>query len=443
MGIESATTNVVQNPLQIAGVEFHQAPATVQIEHIVDLYERDAAARGLSPRTLRRYDADLLGLLRYLTTEGIFDLCGITADVLRGYFAFLLAKPNGRGRGKTLSRFSVEGYYRSVKAFFNWCTWEHWIESNPMEHVRPPKLPKRIVQTLDDQQMQALLDFVEETHDHERNLAMMLLMVGSGLRRGELLGMKIQNVEFMESRPEDDNGAHEIGRVRVIGKGDKERDVPISPVTVAALKAWLEVRPRTLSDHVFVTASGTPLTADGLRSLMKRLHLKMHVPRLYPHLLRHTFATMYLKRGDEKSLQQILGHSKSSTTLDMYVHFDFNDLKQIYKRSSPVDALKENPRIEPAHAFMPTSAPGGPGQGPEYLPPNQPSRGGRGFDNILKRLTEREIEVCRLVARGYLDPEISKQLEMSERTAGTHVHNVLRKLQLSRRDELVELLKPE
>lgn len=189
-----------------------------------------------------------------------------------------------------------------------------------MQRVRRPRVPKVLVDRLDDHQVEQALHLIERTKNPERNLALLLLMVYSGLRRGEVIGLRIDDVDLEE------------GSVVVLGKGRKMRRVPINVATVHALADWLSKRPPVGGELVFVNRDGTPFEKDAVQSLFTRLRRQLGLPRLYPHLLRHTFAAIYLKRvRDFKSLQKILGHARASTTLDIYADFeDFQTLKAMH-----------------------------------------------------------------------------------------------------------------
>jgi site-specific recombinase XerD len=288
----------------------------------------DVRARGLSTSTYRRYHDDVRELCHFFATRSWTTIHTVTPQMLRSYFDFLQRRENGRHHGTRLSPFTIEGRYRSIQTFFNWCTEERLCPANPMERIDKPRVPKRIVNRLSEDQVVALLRAIQETKSPARNLALVLLLVDSGLRRGEALGLEISAIDFREHR------------VRVLGKGAKERDVPIGRATSQALRKWLRVRPATESPRVFVNADGSPWHADGVRSLFNRLRLRLGVPRLYPHQLRHSFAALFLKNGDVKALQQILGHSRASTTLDLYLEWNFHDLQRIHRKASPVDHIQ-------------------------------------------------------------------------------------------------------
>ena len=277
-------------------------------------------------------------MTRFLQPHSITALEQVTADLLRLYMTDLQTRSNQSRPDEKLSPFTIEGRYRSIKTFFRWCEWEEYLPVNPMRRVRRNRLPVHMVPRLCEAQVGTLLDEVEKTMMPQRNLALILLMVDSGLRRGEVLGLKMENV-FLAER-----------RVRVFGKGRKDRDVPLGDASVRALGEWLALRPPCLWAQVFLTDEGTPFQAAGVQSLFARLQARVGLPRLYPHLLRHTFAEMYLKQvRDVKSLQQILGHSKASTTLDLYVEHDFDVLRRMHQIGSPVDAIKNGQPKSVAH----------------------------------------------------------------------------------------------
>ena len=302
----------------------------MELEHAIQAFLQDVTARDLSRNTHKRYAADLSDLATYLQSRSITQIEQITPNHLRAYFSELHARPNGRGLDQFLSPFTVEGMYRTFKTFFRFCECEEYLIENPMHRIRKPKLPDRIVPRLTEEQVELLLNEVENTQSPKRNTAILMLMVNNGLRRGEVIGLTIDNVHLDENR------------IRVTGKGRKDRDVPLGEASADALRDWLAVRPVSRIENVFLNADGSAFKAFGVRSLFVRLQIHTGLKRLYPHLLRHTFAKLYLKRvRDVKSLQQILGHAKSSTTLDLYVEYDFDDLSAMHRDGSPVDAIKK------------------------------------------------------------------------------------------------------
>lgn len=303
----------------------------MELQTAIDSFLRDVIARDLSGNTHKRYTADLADLSNWLRARSITQIDGITVDHLRAYFAELHQRPNGRHPGTFLSPFTVDGMYRSLKTFFRFCEAEEYFIANPMIRIRKPKLPDRTVPRLSLEQVSALIAEVTYTQSPERNLALLMLLVNNGLRRGEVLGLTLDRVHLDENR------------ILVTGKGRKDRHVPLGESSSLALGSWLTVRPAAPNDCVFINADGSPFKPAGVRSLFQRLQIRCGLKILYPHLLRHTFAKLYLQRvKDVKSLQNILGHSKSSTTLDLYVEYDFQDLEQMHRDGAPVDAIKKH-----------------------------------------------------------------------------------------------------
>ncbi|CAG0962156.1 Tyrosine recombinase XerC [Anaerolineae bacterium] len=293
----------------------------------------DCKARALSPNTIERYTNDLSTLERFISIRNVFHLEEITPDLLREFVAHLLARRHRYRADSPISPFTVDGIYRSCRTFFVFCAREDFLQINPMERVRHIKLPQRLVPRLSEDQVYQLIKEVEKTKLPKRNLAMILLLADSGLRRSEMLNLAVDDVHLDE------------GYVRVVGKGNKQREVPIGKAARKAIRIWLKARPYSKTQSVFVNSDGTPFRKNGLGSLFRRLRKYLGLKRLYPHLLRHTFAKMYLRRShDHKALQNVLGHSRSSTTLDLYVDYDIEDLKEIHRFASPVDAILKSKR---------------------------------------------------------------------------------------------------
>lgn len=300
----------------------------MDVQACVQGFLEDVRARGLSDQTWVRYRDDLKELGGWLERDEVHTIEGVTVQHLRGFFSGLQTRENAHCGGKRLSPFTIEGRYRTVKTFFRWCVREGMIESNSMERVGKMRLPQNLVSRLDGEAVVKVLRELKRTKSPRRNVAMVMLMVDSGLRRGEVLGLKVEDVNL------------KTGLVLVNGKGAKQREVPLGKASRKMLAAWLRERPLTESERVFVGGDGSPLEADAVMSLLNRIRQRVGFKRLYAHLLRHTFAKMFLLLShDAKALQQILGHSRVSTTLDLYVHYETSDLIKVYARASPVDVL--------------------------------------------------------------------------------------------------------
>lgn len=300
----------------------------------------DCQARRLSKKTIRRYQDDNQRLFRFAETRHKRHIQQIDKNLLRKFFAELHETIPKRQtiitetNGNKLSPFTTAGIFRSIKTFFRWCEREGYLKHNPINQLRPPKTPVRIVKRLSEHQIITLLNEIRKSKHPERNLAMILLLCDSGLRRDETISLKLQDIHLQDKF------------ICVKGKGEKEREIPIGETTCYALTEWKNVRPATKSSNFFVSPTGKNLSAETIRSLLRRIRKRIQIERLYAHLLRHTFAKLYLKHGSVEKLSQILGHKKIKTTLDIYVQgFDIDELIRDHRKGAPVDRIYKHSHI--------------------------------------------------------------------------------------------------
>lgn len=237
---------------------------------------------------------------------------------------------NGKN-GNGVSPVTLDQYWRTLNTFLKWAVAEGAMPVNPMERVRRPKVPKRRVKRLDRVQAAKLLTLVRQTALPDRNEAIISLLLDTGLRIGEMLRLEIPDVDL------------DKGVARVVGKGHKEREIPLEKASIAALRRYLNKRPQAKTEIFFLNRSGKPLTGNAVRLMLRRLRDKLEVDRLYPHLLRHSFARFYLERGDLRSLQAILGHASIITTAKIYLDPDTDDLRQKHRQASPLNHILEEP----------------------------------------------------------------------------------------------------
>ncbi len=288
----------------------------MDLERAVNLYLMDCEL-SLSPATVAVYRYALDSLVAFARESGAKDLEQVETNLLREFLLYIRNRP--KKNGAKLSSSTLHQHYRSLRTFFGWCVREGYLEENPILPIRRPRLQARVPVHLSFEEIGQVVQAARETIKAKRNTALVLLLLDTGLRAGEVCALRIDDVD-LEGR-----------KVTVrSGKGGKGRQVPLSHQTVAALEAWLEIHPRK-TDSLFM------LGIYGLRSLMRRLGKRAGIGKLYPHALRHTFATHY--EGSVSDLQMILGHADVSTTVRIYRHRSLNHLLEVHERCSPVGRL--------------------------------------------------------------------------------------------------------
>lgn len=313
---------------------------TSALSHLVEGFVLHCRSKGLSPRTIAWYQQKLGHFRAYLETQGIpTEPTSITPTHVRLFIYRMQATKLGENNAhipltdKPISAFTVQGYVRTLKAFFSWLVSEEFIDESPLARISIPKAPKKIVPTLSETQVAQLLRAVNKrTPTGARDFAILCLLLDCGLRVGEVRSLRMVNVHL------------EDGWAMVHGKGAKERPVPLGATSQKALWRYLGVRPEPLTpavDNVFLTRAGQPLSLRAIQDMTKRRarHAGLDGVRCNPHTFRHTFAVTYLRRGgDVFSLQRILGHS-SLHVVRIYVNLAEADVLAAHRRASPLDSL--------------------------------------------------------------------------------------------------------
>jgi site-specific recombinase XerD len=293
---------------------------------------------GKSPHTVRWYDERLELFERFVGSKAA--LVDVTIPNARAFIAHLQERttrhPNNPfvvNKEGTLSSSYIQGFARALRAFATWLHEDGYTDTNVLKPLKPPRIQQKVVEVLTDDEVNRLVaTFDQEDPFGARNFAIIWTFLDCGLRASELCGL----------RKEDSHLAQ--GYLKVLGKGNKERLVPIGAGAQDTLLRWRD-RFRSLfelaeSPFLFLSANGRPLTVDAVEETVKRAGARAGVPRVHCHLLRHTFATNYLVKevGDPLRLQQILGH----TSLEMvrrYVSVANVQRSLIDRRSSPMDLI--------------------------------------------------------------------------------------------------------
>ncbi len=282
--------------------------------------------RRLSDHTVKNYAIDLGKFSEYCTRQQIERPVHCSSDDIRLFAAWL--HRNG------LSPRSIQRRLSAVRSFFRYLIREGHLKNNPATDVRAPKGRKRLPGTLDPDQMARLLDLPTDDPLACRDKALMELLYSSGLRLAELISLNLGDIDVADAT------------VRVTGKGAKTRIVPVGRYALEALDVWLRLRAQFApveETAIFVSKRGQRISP---RSVQQRIRYWARLQGIdegvYPHLLRHSFATHVLESSrDLRGVQELLGHADISTT-QVYTHLDFQHLAQIYDSSHPRAKLKKD-----------------------------------------------------------------------------------------------------
>ena len=269
-----------------------------------------------SELTAENYARDLRHLFELTADKPLADL---KIHHIRRFIAQLHSKGLG---GRSLARM-----LSAWRGFFTYLMRDHGLTDNPCMGLRAPKSPKTLPQALSPDEAARLVDLPTDTAEAIRDKAMFELLYSSGLRLAELVNLDPAQLDMT------------AGEVRVTGKGNKTRIVPLGRFAVAALQAWLAVRDQLAkSDEtaLFVGQRGQRISPRVVQLRLKQWGVKQGITsNVHPHLLRHSFATHLLQSsGDLRAVQEMLGHASISTT-QVYTHLDFQYLSKIYDAAHP------------------------------------------------------------------------------------------------------------
>jgi len=291
-----------------------------KIPTVIESFLADCTMRSrLAPRTIEAYRRDLKRLSSWCRQQDIDRPEALDPAALRSYSASL-------GRAGLDAR-SIQRHLSAIRKFFGHLVDRGVIEANPSTDLKAPRARRKLPRTLDPDQVLQLLEIKGDKALDIRDRAMLELCYSSGLRVSELADARWDRLD------------PEHGMLRVIGKGDKERIVPVGRHALAALREWrrtVATFSSTDSRYIFITAKGSAL---GIRAIQKRIGQRAREQGLgqhvHPHQLRHSFASHILESsGDLRAVQELLGHANLSTT-QIYTHLDFQHLAEVYDETHP------------------------------------------------------------------------------------------------------------
>ena len=271
-----------------------------------------------SEDTIFSYKNDLDKFFSFFKNISIKD---ISKNDLRAY----LKKLNESG----LSEKSISHNISTLRSFYKFLVTENYLSNNLVMFIDLPKIPKTLPNVLSIEEVDKLLDIKVTDKYSARNKAMLELMYSSGLRISELINLKVIDIYADEAL------------VRVLGKGTKERIIPVGDCALNALDIYMSIYRKDLlkkqsSDYLFLSSRGSKMSRQAFFKIIKAIVVEKNIKtEISPHTLRHSFATHMLNYGaDLRSIQELLGHSDISTT-QIYTHISKNKISDDYKRSHP------------------------------------------------------------------------------------------------------------
>jgi integrase/recombinase XerC len=279
-------------------------------------YLSELTRRGASAHTLRNYAADLEQLAAYFDRTPI-EVAALDLSLLREWLADLY--------DQQLAVPTIRRKISAVRALFKFLRQEGLLQANPAARLRIPKAPQKLPDVMTAEKTNNLLDAVTELPEKHRDIAILELLYGCGIRVSELVGIDLGDLSLHD------------GWLRVRGKGNKERQVPVPERARAALAQYLETRQaRPDQTALFLNSRGQRLGDRQVRRLVKLYALLITGDStVHPHSFRHAYATHLLSDGaDLRAIQELLGHARLSTT-QKYTQVSLKDLQAVYDRAHP------------------------------------------------------------------------------------------------------------
>ena len=302
------------------------------LSDVLQIYIMDKTVAGRRPKTIAWYQIELERFIEFAGDKPVADLN--LEDGQKWVLHMMQANryeghPNRKEIQGPVSVSTINGRIRAIKNFSKYLDEEGFTEADVFRKIHQQREPRRVVEVLSDEEKNRLIDATKpDTMLGCRMLVILALLIDTGMRVSELAGIKLEDVDFKQSR------------ILVTGKGGKQRFVPIGPNTVKVLIRWINrYRPNVNDNALLIDREAKPMSTSAIQKSLKVLGTNVGIPRIHPHLLRHSFGTDWLIHGgDLFSLQEVLGHSDLETT-KVYVEMSRVQLDVKHRAISPFDRL--------------------------------------------------------------------------------------------------------
>jgi site-specific recombinase XerD len=280
----------------------------------------------LANTTIRGYDFIINRLKRYMSDKGISELEQVDKYFMQGYLSYLSSQ---------VSKTSVKDYYITLNVFFNYLATSGLLPVNPLADISKPKGSKRLARSFTPQELKLIFDTIDKSSFlGYRDYTILSILLGTGIRKSELIGLRSMDIYL------------EISMIKIIGKGDKQRNIPLTELLRKIIVKYLKLRMEYISErglsnssYLIINEKGNRFGLSGINSMFKRIKDNSGVvgERVSSHTIRHTFAKSFLLNGgDIFTLQRLMGHEDISTT-KKYISLNDNDIRVQNDRYNPLE----------------------------------------------------------------------------------------------------------
>jgi site-specific recombinase XerD len=291
-----------------------------------------------SPRYIEAMEMSLRFFADYAEQHSWPEISQLAAAHIEQYLVYLQERPRSVGKHEQsrISASSVETHYRRLKTFFSWLVSRGHIARNPLELIKHPRFEERVIPTVSEKEMLHLLELANPRYARTeaekfrafRNRAILWMLIDTPIRRGELAGLRVDDIDL------------DAAMIKVMGKGRRERWMPLGETSLSALWDYLQVR-RSRLPNLWLDEHGHPLASQAVYIMLKRLGARAGVPNLHTHRFRHTFAAAYLRSGGpERYLRIVGGWRRIPETY--FRTLGAEDVARAHRELSPGDRLAEH-----------------------------------------------------------------------------------------------------